>query len=51
VTTETETTALEQIWALLNDRAAAITAKDPHRAVAFGYDIGQLVIEAGNDVA
>jgi len=34
MTTETETTVLEQIRALLNDRAAAITAKDARRAVA-----------------
>ena len=34
MTTETETTAREQIRALLNDRAAAITARDAHRAVA-----------------
>jgi PhnB protein len=30
----TETTAVEQIQAVLNDYAAAITAKDAHRAVA-----------------
>src|SRR5690242_12961629 len=89
MTTETETTTREQIRALLNDRAAAITAKDPNRAVAhyapevvsfslapplryagdeardpaglegwfgtwdgpIGYDIGEPVIEAGDDVA
>ena len=34
MTTETETTAQEQIRTLLNDRAAAITAKDARRAVA-----------------
>jgi ketosteroid isomerase-like protein len=89
MTTETETTAQEQIRTLLNDRAAAITAKDARRAVAhlapevvsfglapplrdagdeardpagiegwfgtwdgpIGYDIGELVIEAGDDVA
>jgi PhnB protein len=89
MTTETETTAQEQIRTLLNDRAAAITAKDARRAVAhlapevvsfglapplrdagdeardpagiegwfgtwdgpIGYDIGDLVIEAGDDVA
>jgi ketosteroid isomerase-like protein len=32
--TQTDTTALEQIRALLNDRAAAITAKDAGRTVA-----------------
>jgi ketosteroid isomerase-like protein len=89
MTTETETTAREQIRALLNDHAAAITARDAHRAVAhhaadavsfslapplrsageevrdpagiegwfqtwagpIGYDIGEPVIEAGDDVA
>ena len=89
MTTETKTSAREQIQALLHDRAAAITAKDAPRAVAhyapevvsfilapplsyagdevtdlagieswfqtwdgpIGYDIGQLVIEAGDDVA
>jgi PhnB protein len=83
------TTAREQIRALLNDRAAAITARDAHRAVALyspevisfslapplcyagdevrdpagieswfrtwagpiGYDIGDPVIEAGDEVA
>jgi ketosteroid isomerase-like protein len=34
MTTETETTTREQIQALLNDRAAAITARDARRAVA-----------------
>jgi ketosteroid isomerase-like protein len=34
MTTETETTAREQIGALLIDRAAAITARDARRAVA-----------------
>ena len=34
MTTQTETTAREQIRAVLNDLAAAITAKDAHRAVA-----------------
>jgi len=89
MTTETETSAQEQIRALLDDRAAAITARDAHRAVALyepeavsfslapplrnaadevrdpaglegwfqtwggpiGYDIGEPVIEAGDDVA
>ena len=89
MTTETETTTREQIRALLNDRAAAITARDARRAVAhyapgvvsftlapplrqagnealdpagiegwfrtwggpIGYDIGEPVIEAGDDVA
>jgi ketosteroid isomerase-like protein len=89
MTTETETTAREQIRALLNDHAAAITARDARRAVAhcapeivsfslapplrytgdevrdpagiegwfetwdgpIGYDIGEPVIEAGDDVA
>src|SRR5215472_9255927 len=89
MTTETVTTAGEQIRALLNERAAAITARDARRAVAhyapdvvsfslapplrytadevrdsagiegwfqtwdgpIGYDIGELVIEAGDDVA
>jgi ketosteroid isomerase-like protein len=89
MTTETVTTAREQIRALLNERAAAITARDAHRAVAhyapevvsfslapplrfagdevldpaglegwfrtwdgpIGYDIGDLVIEASDDVA
>jgi ketosteroid isomerase-like protein len=36
MTADTGTTAREQIRALLNDRAAAITAKDADRAVA-GY--------------
>ena len=89
MTTETATTAREQIRALLNDRAAAITARDARRAVAhyspevvsfglapplryagdevrdpagiegwfqtwdgpIGYDIGEPVIETGDDVA
>jgi PhnB protein len=34
MTAETETTAREQIRTLLNDRAAAITARDARRAVA-----------------
>ncbi len=34
MTAETETTAREQLRALLNDRAAAITARDARRAVA-----------------
>lgn len=34
MTTGAETTVQGQIRALLNDRAAAITARDPHRAVA-----------------
>jgi PhnB protein len=89
MTIKTETTAREQIRALLNDRAAAINARDARRAVAnyapevvsfglapplryignevtdlagieswfktwdgpIGYDIGELVIEAGDDVA
>ena len=34
MTAQTETTAREQIRAVLNDFAAAITAKDAHRAVA-----------------
>jgi ketosteroid isomerase-like protein len=89
MTTETDTTAQERVRAILNDRAAAITAKDARRAVAhyapdvvsfilapplryardevtdpagiegwfgtwdgpIGYDIGQPVIEAGDDVA
>ena len=34
MTAQTATTAQEQIRALLNDRAAAITARDAHRAVA-----------------
>ena len=34
MTTETQATAREQIRALLYDRAAAITARDPGRAVA-----------------
>ena len=34
MTAQTETTSREQILALLNDQAAAITAKDGHRAVA-----------------
>jgi hypothetical protein len=34
MTTETETTAREQIGALLIDRAAAITARDARRSVA-----------------
>jgi PhnB protein len=89
MTTQTQATAREQIKALLCDRAAAITARDAHRAVAhyapevvsfslapplryagdeardpagiegwfrtwagpIGYDIGEPVIEAGDDVA
>jgi PhnB protein len=89
MTTETQATAREQIRALLDDRAAAITARDAPRAVAYyapevvsftlapplryagneardpagiegwfrtwggpiGYDIGEPVIEAGDDVA
>ena len=89
MTAQTATTVQEQIRALLNDRAAAITARDAHRAVAdyapqavsfslapplrnagdevrdpagiagwfrtwagpIGYDIGDPVIEAGDDVA
>lgn len=89
MTIETETTAQEQIRALLSDRAAAITTKDARRATAnyapevvsfilapplryagdevtdlagledwfqtwdgpIGYDIGEPVIEAGDDVA
>jgi len=89
MTTATVTTAGEQIRALLNERAAAITARDARRAVAhyapevvsfslapplryggdevrdpagievwfqtwdgpIGYDIGDVVIEAGDDVA
>jgi len=89
MTTETETTALQQIRALLNNRAAAIAARDARGAVAhyapevvsfslapplryagdevrdpaglegwfqtwggpIGYDIGEPVIEAGDDVA
>jgi ketosteroid isomerase-like protein len=88
MTADTATT-VQQIRALLSDRAAAITAKDAHRAVAhygpevvsftlapplrysgdevrdpagmegwfqtwagpIGYDIGEPVIEAGDDVA
>src|ERR1700749_5250066 len=88
MTTETETTTREQIRVLLNGRAAAITARDARRAVAYyapgvvsftlapplrqagnealdpaglegwfrtwggpiGYDIGEPVIEAGDDV-
>jgi len=34
ITAESGTTVQEQIRALLNDRAAAITARDAHRAVA-----------------
>jgi ketosteroid isomerase-like protein len=34
MTAQTETTTREQILALLNDRAAAITARDARRAVA-----------------
>jgi ketosteroid isomerase-like protein len=87
--TETATTAREQIRALLEDRAAAINARDAHRAVAhygsevisfslapplryagdevrdpagiedwfrtwagpIGYDIGEPVIEASDDIA
>lgn len=87
--TQTETTAREQIRALLSDRAAAITARGARRALAdyapevvsfilapplryagdevidpagiegwfqtwdgpIGYDIGEPVIEAGDDVA
>jgi ketosteroid isomerase-like protein len=89
MTAETATTVQEQIRALLNDRAAAITAREARRAVAhyapevvsfglapplryagdeardaagiegwfrtwagpIGYDIGEPVIEAGDDVA
>jgi ketosteroid isomerase-like protein len=89
MTTQTETTAREEIQALLIDVAAAITAKDAHRAVAhyspdavsfslapplssagdevrdpdgieswfrtwdgpIGYDIGERVIEVGDDIA
>jgi ketosteroid isomerase-like protein len=89
MTAQTATTSREQIRALLNDRAAAITARDAQRAVAdyasqvvsfslapplsqagdevrdpdgiegwfrtwagpIGYDIGEPVIEAGDDVA
>ena len=89
MTAESDTTAREQIRALLNDRAAAITAKDARNAVAhyapdvvsfelapplryagdevrdpagldgwfetwdgpIGYDIGEPVIEAGENVA
>jgi ketosteroid isomerase-like protein len=89
MTADTGTTAQEQIRALLNDRAAAITTRDADRAVAgyapgvvsfglapplryagdevrdptgiegwfqtwdgpIGYDIGEPVIEAGDDVA
>ena len=89
MTAQTATTVREQIRALLDDRAAAITARDAHRAVAdyapravsfslapplrnagdevrdpagiegwfgtwagpIGYDIGDPVIEAGDDVA
>jgi ketosteroid isomerase-like protein len=89
MTTETERTTREQIRALLNERAAAITAKDARRAVAhyaseavsfglapplryagdevrdpagpegwfqtwdgpIGYEIGEPVIEAGDDIA
>jgi ketosteroid isomerase-like protein len=89
MTTQTQATAREQIRALLHDRAAAITARDAPRAVAYyapevvsftlapplryagneardpagiegwfrtwdgpiGYDIGEPVIEAGDDVA
>ena len=89
MTTQTQTTAREQIRALLNDRAAAITARDALRALAhyapevvsfslapplrsvgdeardpagiegwfrtwggpIGYDIGEPVVEAGDDVA
>jgi PhnB protein len=89
MTAQTVATAQDQIRALLNDRAAAITAKDGPRSVAhyasdvvsftlapplsyagaevldpagseawfqtwagpIGYDIGEPVIEAGDDVA
>lgn len=89
MTTEAHKTTREQIRALLNDRAAAIAARDARRAVAhyapevvsfslapplryagdevrdpagiegwfetwdgpIGYDIGEPVIEAGDDVA
>src|SRR5215471_11128702 len=88
MTTETEPTVREQVRALLDDRAAAITAGDAERVVAlygpqvvsfrlipplsYGnevrdpadfkgwvgawanpprYDIGEPVIEAGDDVA
>jgi ketosteroid isomerase-like protein len=89
MTAPTATTAREQIRNLLDDRAAAITARDARRAVALcapelvsfglapplryageeavdpegleswfrtwagpiGYDIGEPVIEAGDDVA
>jgi ketosteroid isomerase-like protein len=34
MTTQTEVTAREQVRAILNDHAAAITARDAHRAVA-----------------
>ena len=89
MTTETQATAREQSGRCSNDRAAAITTRDAHRAVAhhapevvslpwlrrcatpgtrlatrrvsragsatwggpIGYDIGEPVIEAGDDVA
>jgi ketosteroid isomerase-like protein len=89
MTTQNETIAQNQIRALLNDRAAAITARDARAAVAhyapevvsfslapplryagdvvrdpaglegwfqtwdgpIGYDIGEPVIEAGDDIA
>jgi ketosteroid isomerase-like protein len=89
MTAQTETTTREEIRALLNDRAAAITARDAHRALGhcapdvvsfslapplrsagdevrdpagieswfrtwdgpIGYDIGEPVIEAGDEVA
>jgi ketosteroid isomerase-like protein len=35
MTAQTEITTRDQIRALLNDRAAAITARDAHRAVAY----------------
>ena len=53
---ETETTAREQIRALLNDRAAAITARDARRAVthyapeAVSFGLAPPLRYAGDDV-
>jgi len=56
MTTQTETTAREQILAVLSDCAAAITAKDARRALAHyapdvvSYSLAPPLSSAGDDV-
>jgi len=56
MTTQTETTARQQIQAVLNDVAAAITAKDARRAVAHhapdvvSFSLAPPLLAAGDEV-